>query len=547
YTGYISASSAGGIVGEMTGGNIIGSSVNANINGSTTGGIVGYASNGLIVGCSSTCALSGDSVGGIAGAIYGTRTVDENGNYTYSVNISDCFSASSVTGLNAGGFVGRVTDALIENSYATGAVQGDYAGGFAGYVGNGTTIRNSYSAGDVLGSSTDGSYGGFIGHIASDSEANVINIHNVISKSQVKATAGNCGAFIGNIAENSYVSFNTSENYAAGKVANYAYALQENTALNGGIGIGIKIGSGGTVVNLVNTDNFLANAGQNASWFQNADNLNSILNNSGKVDTEGNAVILSGADAHWSFGYDIFDSATGENTTLVLKDPVLTGNVTGNASLTPSEQMSIKESLELGDKKTFGTQYKGQVLPDNEADKYIEFDTAFSLKVDIDTNNDGISEGVFGEDITLDVMSGDDIEQIKAENLAILEDLRNAILGKQSYIDEKQAELASKQARLISLLNGGIGAGTTTTSGTGAMTQTYSTSNINKQQFNSAVSDLVQALMQVVQSSLLSDKGGNSDFYNIMNLMGFPTNLLSGTSTGLSNSSWSGGSGLSSK
>ena len=559
--------SAGGIVGSVENGKIIGSSANAEVSSlhDAAGGIAGslYTTGEnkiTIVGCSSKGkiydGINECGAGGVAGYIFGTRTVDENGNYNYSITISDCFSTADIEGSNAGGFAGYVSGALIENSYALGAVKGLInAGGFAGYAGNGATIRNSYATGDISGDNTSGGYGGFVGCISSDSAENVVNIYNVFTTSQVKATAGIRGAFVGNIETGSYVSFNTPENIAAGNAANYAYAIQQNT-LGDTSGLGIKIGSGGAVVNFVGgekpyNDNVLGDGSRDANWFSDVNNLSGILNST--VNENGEVVLLEGDDAHWTFGYEIFDSTTGENKILTLNHPALSGNVTGSAELTPAEKVTIEEAL--GDSKTYSTYFTTQVLPDGEPDKDISFDTSFSLKVnvdvDIDLDNDGVVDisknGIFGEDITLDVITGNSIKAIKAENLAILEDLRNAILGKQSYIDEKQAELATKQDRLIQLLTGGkVGSGSSNTSVSGTMKQTHTTA-VNKQEFNNAVSDLVQALMEVIQGSLLSSGGGSADFYNILNLMGFPTNLLSGTSSSLSSSSWSGGSGLSSK
>ncbi|MBR1976747.1 hypothetical protein IKA15_00535, partial [bacterium] len=561
YIGKISGTTVGGIAGYAIDGKIVGSSVNANINidehsSGTAGGVVGYINdmsvNGItIVGCTSSGSVSGTCAGGVVVMATGER----------KTTISDCFSTATVTGDHAGGFAGVVNGTLIENSYAAGNVTGTInAGGFIGKLTNCSTVKNSYCAGNVYNNNSEGAYGGFIGYIETAAmEFAAVNIHNVVSRSQVKATAGACGAFIGNIAEGSYVSLNTEARYAAGKAGNYAYALQENTDLNDGIGIGIKTGVDGTTVHFMNTKNnavlSYTVAQKDASWFQETKGLNTILNGTGTVDAEGNEITLEGDDAHWKFGYEVYTEVTETNEngiketkkvykTLALENPVLTGNVTGNASLTAAEVVAVYDNLNMGSKKSHSTIFEGQVLPDGEADNTVRIDTSFDLKIKVDVDGDGDYDGKFGEDITIDILSSNDIAKIKEENLAILNSLKKAIDTKQQYIDDEKAKLLDKEKRLEKLLTGGA---SSSSSSTGAMKKTHSTSNINKQEFNNAVSDLVQALMEVIQGSLLSGKNSNSDFYNIMNLMGFPTNLLSGSSTGLSGSSWSGGSGLSSK
>ncbi|UCF43493.1 MAG: hypothetical protein JSV99_00780 [Planctomycetota bacterium] len=107
-----------------------------------------------IYSCSATTSVSGyGHIGGLVGRNQG--------------RIYESFASGSVSGTSlVGGIAGRNSDAfdshgIIENSYSTGDVTGDYAGGLVGQQWGGSIV-NSYSTGAVSGSSH---IGGLIGEI----------------------------------------------------------------------------------------------------------------------------------------------------------------------------------------------------------------------------------------------------------------------------------------------------------------------------------------------------------------------------------------------
>lgn len=157
--------------------------------------------------------ISGDgSVGGVIGRLQGPSGLAENssaenvpvtagggfgaGGFVgwsfLGAKIRNSHTTSDVTNLTGtatGGFVGGFKDGLIENSYATGNVQGLHRnGGFAGYSypevhGEQLEIKNSFSTGDVTG--TGNLTGGFIGRnghgaiFKSYSSGNVTGVNDV--------------------------------------------------------------------------------------------------------------------------------------------------------------------------------------------------------------------------------------------------------------------------------------------------------------------------------------------------------------------------------
>jgi len=127
---------------------------NLNItSGNYVGGVVAYL-RGTIESCSVSGTLNGIGyVGGISG-------------FNYGGTIKKCKASANLTttGSNTGVMVGYERDATLENSYADGSINGDYAvGGLVGYL-YGGTISNCYSCGSVAGNDL---VGGLVGRLNS--------------------------------------------------------------------------------------------------------------------------------------------------------------------------------------------------------------------------------------------------------------------------------------------------------------------------------------------------------------------------------------------
>lgn len=155
---------AAGFVSAVNGGTIENSTVTGlTISGQNyVGGFVSIINSGTIEGCSVAGAPitnANATVSGFAAYIYGSATL--KGNST-SLQIGD---AEHLTATNNGGFAGQVIAAArIENCSASGDVyaSGNYVGGFAGYVTNGTFI-SCYASGAV--SSGSSRVGGLLGAV----------------------------------------------------------------------------------------------------------------------------------------------------------------------------------------------------------------------------------------------------------------------------------------------------------------------------------------------------------------------------------------------
>ena len=127
--------------------------------GECVGGLIGSNYGGNVINCYSTVGINmtnATDVGGLVGM--------NAANGMYTGQIINSYSTGTMTGnsWNAGGLVGKTSiGGSIVNSYSTVAVNtnGYYSGGLVGE--NGGTINNSYSTGDVTGSTYAG---GLVGH-----------------------------------------------------------------------------------------------------------------------------------------------------------------------------------------------------------------------------------------------------------------------------------------------------------------------------------------------------------------------------------------------
>ena len=229
-----------------------------NSSSSTVGGLVGYALGGLIDSCHTTSSVSGDGFcGGLVGSNVGS--------------ITDSYATGAVSGQYCGGLVGG-NGGSITDSYATGAVSaGLYGGGMVGintsdlskYVDDGPVIRTSCAVGDVMGIagedsivaglvgysdgrieecyavcviSGDGYYGGLVG----ENQGAITSSYWNIERSGVTTSAGGEGRTTDEMtyphAENTYVDWDFENVWAedvSGVNGGYPYLREEVPSTEG--------------------------------------------------------------------------------------------------------------------------------------------------------------------------------------------------------------------------------------------------------------------------------------------------------------------------
>jgi len=155
----INSSAVGGLVGSHWYGTITACSAQGNIIGkNTVGGLLGLSRGNNVSSSSSSCDVTatGDQAGGLAGAA------------SVNANISSSYATGRVSGVNeVGGFVGNVTEATVNNCFASGdaTANNNSVGGFAGFMygyDGDARISNSYSLGYAKGNT---GVGGFVGDV----------------------------------------------------------------------------------------------------------------------------------------------------------------------------------------------------------------------------------------------------------------------------------------------------------------------------------------------------------------------------------------------
>ncbi len=152
----------GGLVGYAESSEFIDISIkNADISGNLyVGGLVGGLDTGLIKNSYSTGIVTGSGVdaGGLAGYLLGQGYYGNSEDEGFVGHIWSSYSTADVNGSdNAGGLVGALWGATVENTYATGSVSGDSnVGGLIGLIDYDASVWSSYSVGTVTGSQDTG-------------------------------------------------------------------------------------------------------------------------------------------------------------------------------------------------------------------------------------------------------------------------------------------------------------------------------------------------------------------------------------------------------
>jgi len=248
---------SGNVTGNMDVGGLIGTQIEvtlsdsyatgdvyATADGTSIGGLVGYNNDGKILSSYALGSVTGqadtDNIGGLAGVnsfvehggeirdSYAAGDVDggENGfivgglvglnmedaliSHSFALGDINASPIASESGMYSGGLVGTNTYGIIEDSYATGRVRGNYAiGGFIGENTNylGGAIYRSFAVGNVEGGGIDNQIiGGFAGFNAYG------NIYDSYASGEVSG-----GSLVGGLAgENG--SGRIQKSYSRGKV-----------------------------------------------------------------------------------------------------------------------------------------------------------------------------------------------------------------------------------------------------------------------------------------------------------------------------------------
>ena len=147
----------GSLAGEVDGSTITSVSSAGEVTGTSKyiGGIIGYIHSSAISRSSTNVSMTG-----------GVDTGGFAGLTSNASTITDSYSVGNVGGStsnNRGGFIGRIADASISRCYSSGDISNGNSnvGGFSGYSYAGASITNCFSSGSVSGNFTEG---GFIGY-----------------------------------------------------------------------------------------------------------------------------------------------------------------------------------------------------------------------------------------------------------------------------------------------------------------------------------------------------------------------------------------------
>lgn len=200
----------GGLVGDNNYSNMNNCSVSGNIactNGDA-GGLIGYCSDGIISDCSSSITITGD---GKTGGLIGNKQSGSLSNshsscilqakgyiggligYLEHGSVSNCFCSGNISTSplgysTAGGIVGNLRFAYIENCHNLCVVSGTNSGGLAGDSNKGR-IENSYNLANVYAA---GKAGGLVGY---NSRGSIICCYNAGSVFGESGTGGIAGHY----------------------------------------------------------------------------------------------------------------------------------------------------------------------------------------------------------------------------------------------------------------------------------------------------------------------------------------------------------------
>jgi hypothetical protein len=221
YAGGIVANSYGNYFNVTTSGSVVAAG------GAHAGGIIGYQEQGALLshGSSSSVvrAIAGLNAGGLVGYLAGT------------VEWSDAHGHVDGSG-SIGGAAGAIeSDGIIRDSYATGAISGDFIiGGFVGH--NDGEISDSYSSGNVEGVIAIGGFAGI-------NNSTITNAYSLGNVDAFQSNSAQIGGFIGansGSVMNAYSSGAAVSNGKAPSVGAFIGELDGGTILDGYYDISIN-------------------------------------------------------------------------------------------------------------------------------------------------------------------------------------------------------------------------------------------------------------------------------------------------------------------
>ncbi len=209
---------AGGIAGQNDAGTFLANYFSGSVSGgSYVGGLVGENYQGVLTGCytvGSVSGLAGSNVGGLLGENKGGTLITS-------------YSTSSVMGSSRiGGLIGyNDNNGIINNTYATGSVDGsgDYVGGLVGH--NSGAVSQSYATGSVVGVDR---VGGLIGYLAGGFSDTTYATGRVVSSGNY--VGGLVGQNNGRTTSDSYWDIQASEQAnSAGGIGRTTAQMQQKT------------------------------------------------------------------------------------------------------------------------------------------------------------------------------------------------------------------------------------------------------------------------------------------------------------------------------
>jgi len=200
------------------------STVNASSTGFNVGGLIGYIIHGSVSNCYATGRVNGPTaVGGLIGQL------DSNSSLMNSYATGDVNGAGSVGGLVGYSYRG---DSVV-SSYSSGSVTGssNYVGGLVGQLSNGS-VSNSYATGKVTG--LGNSVGGLVG-TASGVAGSTGTVFGCYAIGDVNGVGNYVGGLVGqtvSTVKNSFSEGNVDGNSYVGGLVGYATSINSKDVNN---------------------------------------------------------------------------------------------------------------------------------------------------------------------------------------------------------------------------------------------------------------------------------------------------------------------------